>query len=261
MPSLNFAECFAEFLQSAAATFAVVRLVRLGLARKQPATCAFVIFNAVAPLLLVSLSFSSPLYFWMFIGYTALNWAASFAAVREMFALSMASYPGIRTAARWALYVLVAFSVLLSVGITGWNWGTGRDPSSNLFFVQVADRSILLTLAAIVAGLLLFLSRYPLHLPRNTYTSCIFFSGVLLCQAAVDLIDSFREYLFSYQADIAGAMIYAALYAGWAWRLKPETVPEVAAESRQISFEKPDEAELLRQLEAMNRLLIRVGRR
>lgn len=77
----------------------------------------------------------------------------------------------------------------------------------------------------------------------------------------MDLIDSFREYLFSYQADIAGAMIYAALYAGWAWRLKPETVPEVAAESRQISFEKPDEAELLRQLEAMNRLLIRVGRR
>jgi len=247
----------AELLQGVAALAAAVRLLSLGLARRQTALLSFVVFNCVTLLLFVSLRSSSPLYFWVFIAYTVLNWAAGFWAVREMFGLSMGAYPGIRTAARWALCATMALAGLLSAAVTVSSWGSGRNGRSNLFYIEVADRSFLFSLAVIVAGLIFFLSRYPLHLLRNTYVSCGFFSAILLCQAAADLFDSVSAHLYSYESDLAISLVCGVLYVGWTALLRREEAPA----NGRITFEKPDERELLGELEAMNRLLGRVGRR
>jgi hypothetical protein len=247
----------AEFLQGAAALAAAVRLLSLGLARHQAALFSFVLFNAVSQLFLFSLPVASALYFWSFVGYTVLNWVAGFLAVREMFALSMGAYPGIRTAARWALYAATTLSALLSLAITVSSWGAGRHGRSNLFYVEVADRSFVLTLSAIAGGLIFFLSRYPLDLLRNSYVSCGFFSAILLCQAFLDLVDSVRTHLFFHDFDTGVTLTCALLYTAWAACLRSE--PALAP--RRIGFEKPNESELLGELEAVNRLLGRMGRR
>jgi hypothetical protein len=245
----------AEFVQAAAAAAAAFRLLSAKLGRQQKALLLFISFNAVAQLSLAPLPVRSALYFWSFISYTVLNWAAGFLAVREMFSLSMGGYPGIRTAARWTLYVSISLALLLSLAITYSAWGPGRNGRSRLFYIQVADRSVLVTLIVIIGGLILFLSRYPLHLPRNTYVSFSFFSCILLCQALPDLIDSFGSQLFYFPVDIAGLWICAVLYCGWAYLLGPETSPV------RVSVRKVDETGLLRELEAMNAMLVRVGRR
>jgi hypothetical protein len=247
----------AEFLQGIAALAAAFRLLSLGLARRQTALFSFVLLNAANLLVLVSIPSDSPLYFWLFIGFTVVNWVAAFLAVRGMFGLSMGDYPGIRTAARWALYATTSLAALLALGIGASAWGAGRNGRSNLFYIEVADRSFLLTLAVIVVGLIFFLSRYPLHLLRNTYVSCAIFSGILLSQAAADLVDSLSPHLYSHGTDIAASLVCAAFYVAWAFLLRPE---EAVAAAR-ISFEAPDESALLGELEAMNRLLGRVGRR
>jgi hypothetical protein len=246
----------AEFLEGAAAFAGVFQLLRLGLNRRQAALFAFVFFNGAGLLLLSSLPVASVLYFWSFIAYTTINWVLGFFAVREMFSLSMGAWPGIRTAARWALYATTALAAAISAAIGVSSWGAGPNGRSNLFYVEVADRSFLLTLAVIVAGLGFFLSRYPLHLPRNTYVSCGFFSCILLSQAAGDLIDSLSPLLYSNDIDIVCLLVCAVFYSGWALLLRPEAVA-----AGRVSFEKPDENELLGELEAMNRLLGRVGRR
>lgn len=247
----------AEFVEGVAALTAALRLLSLGLGRGQAALVSYLLFNAAAPLVLISLSTSSPVYFWSFIAYAIMNWIVGFRAVREMFTLSMSDYPGIRTAARWALWAITGLAALACIALTASSWGAGRNGRSNLFYVEVADRSFLFTMAAVAAGLVFFLSRYPLHLLRNTYVSCGFFSAVLLCEAAADLVDSVSSHLFSNDVDVAAALLCGVFYAGWALLLKPET----AVASGRISFEKPDENHLLGELEAMNRLLGRVGRR
>jgi len=253
MPTLNEAELF----QSAAAMVAAVRLLTLGLARRQNSLVSFLFVTALALLVLSFLAPASQEYFRVFLVSTVLFWLVSFQSVKEMFALSMIEYPGIRTAARWTLYVSLGTSFLVSAALTLSHWQRGPHGAVNLYYIQVADRVIVLTLAVIVAGLLFFLSRYPLHLSRNTYVSCGFFSAVFLCQAAADLIDTFDTRLYSTFFDTCEALLCGVLFVGWAVLLRSET----AAPACRVTFDAPRETDLLRQLDAMNRLLSRVGRR
>jgi hypothetical protein len=252
MPILNEAELF----QSAAALVAAIRILTVGLARRQYGLVSFLWLTSVSLLMLSFLPPTSQNYFRVFLVFTVLIWVASFQAVRDMFSLSLSEYPGIRTAARWTLYLSLGTAFLVSAALTFSDWQRGPHGALNLYYVQVADRVIVLTLAVIIAGMLFFLSRYPLHLSRNTYVSCFFFSAVFLSQAAMDLIDTFNAKLYSTFFDTAEILICGALFLGWAFLLRQETAPPV----RRVTFDDPRESDLLRQLDAINQLLNRVGR-
>jgi len=253
MLTLNEAELF----QGSAALIAAWRLASLGLARSQTAILSFLCLSSLCCFLLSTLPAASDYYFWIFLVCTGCTWAVSAWSVREMFSLSMAHYPGIRSAARWVLYASIAFSFLFSAGLAVSGWLKGPHGQTSLYYIQGADRVVVLTLAAIVAGLLWFLSRYPLHLSRNTYTSCILFSLVFVSEGVADLIDSFAPWLYWVGVDTAEVLLGAILFLGWAFLLRQETF----APARRVTFDDPRETDLLRQLDAMNRLLSRVGRR
>jgi hypothetical protein len=251
MPALSLA----EFLQGAAAAAAALRLMAVGLVKAQSALLTFLVFNALGLSFLATLPLESHLYFWSFIAYSAIDWAVSLWAVREMFGLSLSQYPGIRTLARLTLYGAVCAGAVVSA--TAVALQPGRNGRTYFYYVQIADRSVVFSLAVVVLALIAFLSRYPLHLSRNTYISCSCFSAVLLCQAGGNLIDSFKTLLFSDSADMAEVLLCTAGFGVWAFLLRP--AEEVSG--ARIGFDRPDENELLRQLDSMNRLLTRVGRR
>jgi hypothetical protein len=251
MPAISLA----EFLQGAAAAAAALRLFSAGLTKTQAALFSFLVFNAIGLIALGAIPVASPSYFWSFIGYSALNWAISLWAAREMFELSLSAYPGIRSAARWTLYAAVAMGA--AVSLAGIVLQPGRNGRAYFYYFQIADRSIVFSLALIVLALLAFLSRYPLHLSRNTYVSCSCFSAVLILEALADLVDSFTTALYSGAADLAEVLICGASFLFWALLLRTETNTAPA----KISFPRADEGELLRQLESMNQLLTRAGRR
>jgi hypothetical protein len=247
----------AEYIQSAASLLAAARLLKLGLARRQTAPLCFLFLFAVSCLVLSSLSAVSAGYFRVFLICTVLNWVISIWVVRDMFRLSLERYPGIQTAARWTLYSSLILSALVSIGLTFSPWQGSPHGRTNLYYVELTDRVIVLTLAVIVAGLLFFLSRYPLHLSRNTYVSCGFFSVIFLSQAIADMIDSFAAWLYSIPFDTAEVLLGGALFLGWALLLRPDNV----ASPQRFSFDAPRETDLLRQLDSMNQVLSRVGRR
>ena len=253
MPTLNEAEIF----QSAAALLAALRLLTLGLARRQKGLFSFLCTTSAVCFTLSFLPPASPNYFWIFLSGTLITWLVSIRAVREMFTLSLSEYPGIRTAAGWSLYASLTFSLLISAGLTFSHWQRGPHGTVSLYYVQVVDRVIGLALSVVVAGMMLFLSRYPLHLSRNTNISCFFFSAVFLAQAGIDLVDTFDTKLYSLSFDTVEVLICSGLFVGWTLLLRSEA----EAPSRRVSFEDPRESELLRQLDAMNRLLSRVERR
>src|ERR1700685_3647325 len=111
-----------QLLETASAAAAVSRLICLNLASQFPALFAYLIFLAVINLGLGVLDRSSKLYFWSYVVLEALKWVFSVFAMRELFALTFDSYPGIRTGGRWAMYTGLALALGISLLVTRLFW-------------------------------------------------------------------------------------------------------------------------------------------
>ncbi len=178
--------------------------------------------------------------------------------VRELFTLVFSDYPGIQTIGRWAMYAGLALAVATSTAINTFFWGAGaRDHDIFLFYLQIIQRSIVFSLAIIIAAILFALSRYPLRMARNTYLSSLFFSFIFLSNAAQLLIDSFAPHLYNHYVDWSECIIVAALLSVWAGSLRPERATDVS----RIGFSTPHDNHLLEQLNSLNEVLGRAGHR
>ena len=202
---------------------------------------------------------ASKLYFWGYLVLEPLECGFSIVAVRELLTLTLNNYPGIRTVGRWVMYAGVALAVGISLLLTGFFW-TNRAMvrgDAHLYYVEVSQRSVVFSLAFVIVTILLFLSKYPLHLSRNTLVSSSFFSVMYLSEAGRLFVDSLAPQLHIYYVDWAENVFVAICLVGWAAMLKPE--PRTAP--AQIRFSSPNEEHLLQQLNSLNQLMTRAARR
>jgi hypothetical protein len=248
-----------ELILAGAAVAAVTRLAQLNLARRFPALIAYLVFLAVENLGYGLLNSASEFYFWTYIALEPLECVFGIVAVRELFALTFNEYPGIRTVGRWVMYAGVTLALGISLLLTGFFWSSRAMVRADawLYYVEVSQRSIFFPLAFVIATILLFLSRYPLHLSRDTLVSSAFFSVIFLSETVGLLIDSLAPKLYNLHVDWAESVFMSICLAGWAFLLKPE--PRTAP--AQIRFSSPDEDHLLQQLDALNQLMTRAARR
>lgn len=239
--------------QATAAAFAVVRLLHFGLRKKFPALFSYLLVIAFGSFVFSVLAIKSRVYYWAYLTTEAATWCVAALAVGEMFALIFRDYPGIRTVGRWALYAALVTSIAGSLAI-GELFSANRSMSSSLlFYHQVFDRSISFILAVIVVILMTILSRYPLNLERNTYVASGFFSAIFLEGSAVKLIDSVSKQLAVAVVDRMDVGFTALCFLAWGLMLQPAAAPAPA----KPPSSKPREAELLQQLDTMNRILSR----
>lgn len=243
--------------EAAAAAFAAVRLLQFRLARKFPFLLSFLATYTIFGLTLSILTRRSPAYLWVYLIAGPFEWITASLAVYEMFSLIFRDFPGLRTAGRWALYAAIGISLIAFLLVAGTSSPKGTVNSQRLYYELIVDRSIHFSLAAIVLVLILFLSRYPLHLDRNTYVASGVFGAVFLAQSAVRLIDTLSLRLVSDFADYPEVAFTALGFLGWGILLrapKPVILPRVHTN-------KPREIELLHQLESLNDILSRSARR
>jgi len=233
-----------ELLQTAAAAATVTRLIWLNLVRQFPALVAYLVFLAVIDLDFGLLDPRSLFYFWTYVVLEVLKWIFSLFAIRELFALTFHRYPGIRTVGRWAMYSGVALALGISLLATRFFWNGGvRGRSHRLFYFEVSQRSVVFTLAVVILTILVFLSKYPLHLSGNTLVSCIFFSILFLSEALRLVVDTLAPRLFNPHADWAQAGFVSICLLGWGAMLKRET----GAVPARIAPPTPREDHLLQQ--------------
>ena len=248
-----------EFLESAAATSAVGRLIYLGLGRQFPALMAYLLFLAVSNFVYGILDWTSALYFWTYLFLVPLECILSVVAVRELFALVFNNYLGIRTVGRWSMYAAIVVATAASVVLTRLSWSRGAlgRSFSHFFYWEVSQRSVVFTLAVIIATILFVLSKYPLRLGRNTWISSAFFCALFLSEAVRLLIDSLDPALRNPYVDWSQSIFIALCLGSWASFLRPETAPAPA----RVAFSTPHEDHLLKQLESLNQLMGRAARR
>jgi hypothetical protein len=250
---------FTDLTQTTAASAAAIRLMRLNLGRRFPALLTYLLFLAGINLALGLMDDGSIVYFWTYLLIEPVKCILSVVAVRELFALAFQRYPGIRSISQWVIFGLIGLSLAVSMALTGFFWSgaaTGRA-HSHLFYFEVFVRTVVFSLAAAIIGNLLFLSKYPLHLSRNTLVCSAFFSAMFISQACALLLDSLAPQLYDRYLDSLGEVFAIVCLAGWAAMLKPEP----AQEPPQIRFSSPQEDHLLQQLDSLNQLMTRSLRR
>lgn len=246
-----------ELIQAAAAAAAAARLLYLNLANRFPALITYLMFLAAMDVGLGLQDRASAGYFFSYVALESGKYILIIIAVRELFALTFDNYPGIRTAGRWAMYAGIVLALVISLVAARYFWGGGPGRrSADLFYFEVSQRSVVFTLAVVVATLLLFLSKYPLHLGRNTLVSGVFFCVLFLSEALRLLIDSLAPKLSNPHTDWPSAVFVAVGMLAWAGMLH-RTEPAPA----RVLFSSPREEHLLRQLAALNQIMAHAIRR
>jgi hypothetical protein len=255
----------ADLLESAAAVVAVARLTYLKLGRRFPALFSWLIVLGATDFAFSLLSQKSALYFWIYVGAEPVACVFGLMAVRELLALVFRDYPGIRSVGRWGVYAGVAVAGTASV-LASMAFVRDRSHGSvHLFYIEVLQRSVVFTLAIVIITVLFVLSRYPLHLSRNSVVSAIFFSSIFLSDAVRLLVDSLSIRLNNSVADLAEATVIFLCLGTWTVLLQREAALQPvlagnALETAHLSFANPAEAQLLSELDSLNRLLTRAAR-
>jgi hypothetical protein len=241
--------------EAAAAAFAIARLLHFRMLRKFPALISYLFAIAIRATILSLQDDKTHAYVVTYLIASPTVYCVAAFAVYEVFALIFLNYPGLRTAGRWAVYTALAIAVSATLLLLRKPWpGTPYDRL--IFYELVFERSITFGLAVIIIILMISLSRYPLHLGRNTYVASGFFSAMFLAQAVVRLIDTLSPANRARFADYPEVAFTALCLVGWGIMLRPADAPEPA----RPPTDERREAELLHQLESLNSILSRASR-
>lgn len=244
-------------LQAAAATFAVARLLQFRLTSRFVYLFAYLAATAIFDVALSTLSRHSPAYYWTYVVAAPVIWLTASLAVYQMFSLIFRDFPGLRTAGRWALNGALALSIIVSAAILRAPLPNQTRRTVGLYYELVFDRSIHFALAVVILVLIWFLSRYPLHLDRNSYVVSGFFSAVFLAESVSRLIDTLSPRLFIHAVDNPEIAFVALAFAGWGLMIRRASAPALV----RVPADPRREAELLEQLDALNGILTRSVRR
>jgi hypothetical protein len=244
-------------MQAVAAAFVVARLLHFGLRSQFPRLFNYLLFSAVS---FAAGGFLFPYkaaYYVLYNVSQPLNVVFAVFAVFEMIGLIFRNYPGIRTTGKWAINGAVAISLCASAVIAALYPAPEKYGSFASYYELMVERSAVFILAIIVVVLMIFLSRYPLRLGRNTMAASWFFGALFLAQAAAKLIDSISPHLNSPSTDFAEVAFSSICFLGWGLLLRAADAPEPDRKP----VDESREAQLLQQLELMNGLLGRAIRR
>ncbi len=243
-----------EFLLSAAAASAAWRLISLGLGDRFRAVLTYVGLLSGIEFAFSILDNRSVPYFLIYFFIQPVLCVCAVYAVRELLTVMFREYPGIKTVGRWAMYagILVSAGLTLTITKLFWRVGAAGRPKWGLFYLGIGERSVAVALVVVIAAILFTLSRYPLHLDKNTLLTCAFFSVLFLSQAAQIFVAGMSTLLFNHTANWVADILMTLCLAVWAMLLRPEKAPVA-----RVSFPSPAEDDLLRQLDAFNKLLTR----
>ena len=238
---------------------ATVLLVRILLVRQETRFAALTFYLAqhlIWGISLILLPRSGPWYALLYKISTPVEWIAATWCVAHLLGKGFEAYPGIRSMSRWATWGASVIAVCIALLLVSYFWQGDYRGRKTLLYLEVADRSVLLSLALVVILTVIFFYRYPFRLQTNTWASLIAFSAVVLSMAGARLVDSLAPVMAVLPVDLVQLAFEAGCYLVWAGNLRREEAQAPA----HVIITYAGEHELLRQLQAMDGILHRVGR-
>jgi hypothetical protein len=237
----------------------VLKLYRTGLYHRYPIFFAFFIFripNSIWPLFL---DLSSDLYQKMWVLTDPIGLGFYVLMVVELYKLVLEKYKGLYTLGRWALYISLAISVLISaISLLPQIKPSLPQRSKIMFYMLATERGIDTALAIFIILILCFLSLFPVKLGRNVRSHALVFSIFFLSNTFVLLIRSLFGKRLTDEVNTILLGVTAASVVAWL------TLLRTAGEDSRLppaAFGPEDESRLLNRLDSLNAALLRASGR
>ena len=235
-----------------------VKLYVTGLYRRYPMFFLLFVFqipNTIWPLFIEG---RSDAYAYVWSATEPLTWLLYVLVVLELYRLVLNKHKGLYSLGRWMMYLAIVVAVAISILSLIPHFSPATPQHTRLLrYIYAVDRGVSSSLAIFILLILLFLSRYPVHLSRNVLThtalySVYFLSGILgmLLSAIVGLhiYDSVNVLL----TGITSVCTFA-----WFFLL---TTKGEEVETTIPIFGPDYERRALQQLEALNATLMKASR-
>jgi hypothetical protein len=234
------------------------RLYTSGLYRQYPVFFAYFLFripDSIWPLLLSS---RSNTYFYLWIATEPFTWIFQVLVVLELYRLILSKHRGLYTLGRWAMYVGVGVSVVLSILSLIPKFTPSIPQRSRVMgYYLGAERGVTLGLAIFLVVMIFFLSRYPVPMSRNLMVHAGVFSIFFFSNYLAWLLRSVFGITVNVQVSLSVSAISAVCTFAWFFLLtaKGEEVPASLP-----SFGAEYEQRALEQLNALNATLLKISR-
>jgi hypothetical protein len=235
------------------------KLYRTGLHSHYPIFFAYFLFRVPNSIWPFFLDIRAPLYqqVWIIIDPIVLTFYVLL--VRELYRLVLDKYKGLYTLGRWAMYLAMTVSVIISVlSLIPIIKPTAPQTSKIMTYVLGTERGVETALAIFIVLLLLFLSRYPVRLSRNVRIHAVIYSIFFLSNTFVVLMRSLFGLHMVDEVNVALMAVTAICLISWLILLTPEG--EELADQR-FAVGPHSEHRLLTQLDSLNAALLKVGTR
>jgi hypothetical protein len=254
------AALFLQILALVGSGLAAVRLFRNGLYLRYPALCSYLAFRVVSgaiPFVFENSSHGGA-YFILYVGTQPFIWMFYILMVREVYGLALASHRGIHTLGRWAMYIAIGVSVMLSF-MSILARITPKTPQRSRFigYIFAVDRGVNFALVLFILLILFFLSRYPVPLSRNVVRhSAILFLYFLSNTTGILLRSIYGPGAVSIHISTALLGVATLVILGWLFLITPggEQIRKV------LGIAPEQEQRILQQLESLNATLLKISR-
>ena len=235
-----------------------VKLIWTGLYRRYPFFFAYVLFLIPYSFCLLLLSVSSQFYQKFYVVNTVVFWFLYILVVLELYRLILERHKGLFTAGRWAMYLGIAVSVVVSVlSLLPRIAPAVRQKSMVMPYLNAIDQGLNLSLAIFLLLMLFLLSMYPVSLCRNVLVHAAVCTVLFLSGTLGVILHRIFGLNLSIVIDLGLMGISSACLLAWFFLLSP------SGEQAHVSMPwmgPEEESRLLLHLDALNSTLLKVSK-
>jgi hypothetical protein len=257
MPSVALVS-YLQFLSLLGAALTDGKLLKAGLFRQYKVLFWFLIFFILSSISYLVFDVSSQIYQKVWISTEPALWAFEILVVRELYRLILSRYQGLLTLGRWAMSVSIAVAVVVSVASLLPRITPAMPQSSRIMgYVLAAERGVDLSLALYLLLTLVFLTLYPVPLPRNVLVHAVVYSVFFLSNTFGVLLRVILGLRLKDEVNLFLMGISSLCMFAW-FLLLSARGEEMRVNLPWISSEH--EQRLLEQLDALNATILRASR-
>lgn len=245
----------------------LARLARLGLVRRYTILAIYLAFAAGQSLILAYFARRSVLlwgtsaYAWLYAAARPILWTLYFLVILELYSRMIEDFPGLRRLGRMVSLGTLGGVALVCFLLAASGRVAAAGPDPILAALAVQERSVFVGLAALVAGLLVFVVWFRIAIPRNVWVLTACWGAYFALGAALSVLREHYGAPFVPWRNLLSAVFFFLVMLG------ANLFVSRAGERRVLAagwvFRPRDsglEAALALQLQSFNQILVRALR-
>jgi hypothetical protein len=243
---------FSLFLDLAVAA----KLSWTGLWRKYRWFCILLVYGAARTLIAMNMNPKTKSYGLFWLCTEVGTWIIYTGCLRELFALVLGRYPGIRSFGRTVLWVMLGAATLVAAMSMYPDWAVNHGSANPVQVVLLLSRAFTSIVFFHLILMMAFLVWFPVVLPRNAILHCLLFTLYFLSKSFAILLRNIGGWQAQPESNLVLQVAGCLSLMVWLLRMSPagESVTIVVGHL----WNRDEEERLTNQLQNINSMLTRL---